>query len=135
MKCNRSPTFHLPQLRTAVTRNRPIRWTQGNYEPTRDLLTSVTNQVNGNVISEYEYTNDVHGRRTAISKSGTMMAQDEVQPYTYNTRDELISGQGLTYDYDDIGNRIEAEGHDYTTNNLNQYTAIDTFTPTYDLDG
>ena len=37
--------------------------------------------------------------------------------------------------YDDIGNRTAAEGHDYVANNLNQYTAIDTFAPTYDLDG
>ncbi len=107
-------------------------WT---YEPTRDLLTSVTNCVNGAVISAYDYTNDILGRRTAIGKSGTMMDENEVQPYTYNTRDELTSGQGFTYAYDDIGNRIEAEGRDYTANELNQYTAIDAFAPTYDLDG
>ena len=39
-----------------------------------------------------------------------MMAEDEVQDYGYNTRDELISGQGLVYNYDDIGNRTTAEG-------------------------
>ena len=37
--------------------------------------------------------------------------------------------------YDDIGNRTAAEGRDYVANNLNQYTAIDAFAPTYDLDG
>ncbi len=105
------------------------------YEPTRDLLTSVTNRVNGSVISAYDYTNDILGRRTVIGKSGTMMDENEVQPYTYNTRDELTSGQGFTYAYDDIGNRAEAEGRDYTANELNQYTAIDSFEPTYDLDG
>ncbi len=67
--------------------------------------------------------------------ASTMMAQDEVQNYGYNTRDELISGQGLTYNYDDIGNRTTAEGKTYTANNLNQYTAIDTFEPQYDADG
>ena len=61
--------------------------------------------------------------------AGTMMAQNEVLDYGYNTRDELISGQGLTYNYDDIGNRTTAEGKVYTANNLNQYTAIDTFEP------
>jgi YD repeat-containing protein len=64
-----------------------------------------------------------------------MMAQDEVQNYGYNTRDELISGQGLTYNYDDIGNRTTAEGKTYTANELNQYTAIDTFEPQYDDNG
>ncbi len=42
---------------------------------------------------------------------------------------------GIAFAYDDIGNRTVAEGKNYTANNLNQYTAIETFTPTYDLDG
>ena len=50
------------------------------------------------------------------------------------------------YTYDDIGvhaptsvsevgNRTTAEGKTYTANNLNQYIAIDDFTPQYDADG
>ena len=109
--------------------------TTWEYEPNRDLLTRVKNTIYGSVASQYDYTNDLGGRRTQIAKSGTMMAQDEVQNYGYNTRDELISGQGLTYNYDDIGNRTTAEGKVYTANNLNQYTAIDTFEPQYDADG
>ena len=109
-----------------------VTWT---YEPHRDLLTQVKNTVNGTIASQYDYTNDLLGRRTAIGKSGSMMAQTETQDYAYNVRDELISGQGRTYAYDDIGNRTEAEGRDYVANNLNQYTAIDDFAPEYDLDG
>ena len=109
--------------------------TTWEYEPNRDLLTRVKNTIYGAVASQYDYTNDIGGRRTQIGKSGTMMAQNEVQNYGYNTRDELISGQGLTYNYDDIGNRTTAEGKTYTANNLNQYTAIDTFAPQYDADG
>ena len=109
--------------------------TTWEYEPNRDLITRVKNTIYGAVASQYDYTNDIGGRRTQIGKSGTMMAQNEVQDYGYNTRDELISGQGLTYNYDDIGNRTTAEGKTYTANNLNQYTAIDTFTPQYDADG
>ena len=107
-------------------------WT---YESNRDLLTQVKNTFNGAVISQYDYTNDLGGRRTEIGKSGTMMAQSETQTYGYNVRDELISGQGLTYNYDAIGNRTIAEGKMYTANELNQYTAIDTFVPQYDADG
>ena len=55
--------------------------------------------------------------------------------YSYNVRNELTSGQDQTYAYDDIGNRTTAEGKTYTANNLNQYTAIDDFTPQYDADG
>ena len=109
--------------------------TTWEYEPNRDLLTRVKNTIYGAVASQYDYTNDIGGRRTQIGKSGTMMAQNEVQDYGYNTRDELISGQGLTYNYDDIGNRTMAEGKVYTANELNQYTAIDTFEPQYDADG
>ena len=87
------------------------------------------------VILQYDYANNLGGRRTEIGKSGTMMAQSETQAYGYNVRDELISGQGLTYNYDAIGNRTIAEGKTYTANNLNQYTAIDSFTPQYDADG
>ncbi len=43
-------------------------WT---YEPHRDLLTQVKNTVNGAVTSQYGYTNDLLGRRTAIGKSGS----------------------------------------------------------------
>ena len=109
--------------------------TTWEYEPNRDLLTRVKNTIYGAVASQYDYTNDIGGRRTQIGKSGTMMAQNEVQNYGYNTRDELISGQGMSYNYDDIGNRTTAEGKTYTANELNQYTAIDTFEPQYDADG
>ena len=87
------------------------------------------------VILQYDYANNLGGRRTEIGKSGTMMAQSETQTYGYNVRDELISGQGFAYNYDAIGNRTIAEGKTYTANNLNQYTAIDSFTPQYDADG
>ena len=95
----------------------------------------MTNTINGAVASQYTYTNDLLGRRIEIGKSGSMMALDETQSYGYNVRDELTSGQNQTYAYDDIGNRTIAEGKAYTANNLNQYTAIDDFTPQYDADG
>jgi len=44
-------------------------WT---YEPNRDLLTQVKNTFNGAIISQYDYTNDLGGRRTEIGKSGTI---------------------------------------------------------------
>ena len=105
------------------------------YEPKRDLLTQVKNTIHGTLASQYDYTNDLLGRRTAIGKSGSMMEQNETQDYAYNVRDELISGQGRTYAYDDIGNRTAAEERGYVANALNQYTAIDDFAPEYDLDG
>ena len=75
--------------------------------------------------NSYTNTNDLLGRR--ISKNE--------EQYGYNVRDELISADDVSYNYDDIGNRTTAEGKTYTANNLNQYTAIDDFAPQYDDDG
>ena len=106
-----------------------------DYEPTRDLLASVENVLpDGTLLSRYAYANDALGRRTEIAKSGAAM-DAKTETYAYDFRDQLVAGQGFTYAYDDIGNRTAAEGRDYTANNLNQYTAIDAFAPTYDLDG
>ena len=91
------------------------------YEPTRDLVTAVTNDVH----SVYLYTYDLLGRR--VSKND--------EQYAYNARNELISAGALSYAYDDIGNRTVAEGKTYTANALNQYTKIADFVPEYDADG
>ena len=79
-----------------------------------------------------------------ITRQGT--TRNDV--FSYNNRSELISdvvdGTGLNgWDYDNIGNRLlQQQGSacdTYTSNQLNQYTAIEeaegTFTPTYDADG
>ena len=69
---------------------------------------------------------------SGLCLSKTSTAASRVYIYT---RDQLVSGQGLSYAYDDIGNRIVAEGKTYVANALNQYTKIDDFTPQYDADG
>ncbi len=105
------------------------------YEPHRDLLTRVTNTLGGEVLSQFDYTNDLLGRRTEIGKSGSAYDAPLTETYAYDARNQLISGQGLAYAYDDIGNRTAAEDHAYAANALNQYTAIDAFVPEYDADG
>ncbi len=123
-----------------------------SYEANRDLLTQVKNTVNGNVISQYDYANDALGRRTAMTKSGTLFAGTDQLAYGYNTRSELTSAvasadanYNYAYAFDNIGNRNSSTDAGtqlaYTTNALNQYSAItptssaETFTPTYDADG
>ena len=78
--------------------------------------------------------NTITTHHMEIVKSGVVM-DAKTETYAYDFRDQLVAGQGFTYAYDDIGNRTAAEGRDYVANSLNQYSAIDTFTPTYDLDG
>jgi RHS repeat-associated protein len=125
------------------------------YEPNRDLITSVENSVLSEpsvVISRYDYTNDAIGRRTAMAKSGTAFSLADLISYGYNDRSEVtsaVSANLATYDYgydfDPIGNRLTSTSKEtgtpvtrnYTSNVLNQYTAIDnpTASPTHDDDG
>ena len=50
-----------------------------------------------------------------------------------------MAAEGRNYTYDPIGNRTKtteaATPITYTANQLNQYTAVDGFAPTYDADG
>ena len=107
------------------------------YEQNRDLLTQVRNHINGGVISQYDYVNDAAGRRTAITRSGSIMSETRTDYYGYNDRSELVSGTKDTaatnlteyaYQYDDIGNRLLSfdlgTNRTYTANSLNQYTNI-----------
>ena len=129
--------------------------TEWTYEPHRDLLTRVKNTIYGSVVSQYDYTNDEIGRRTAIARSGSKMTETRSDAYGYNDRSELTNAvknatlNEYAYQYDDIGNRETAfergTGFTYEANNLNQYTTVgrglraapldDVFSPTYDLDG
>ena len=97
------------------------------------------------VISQFDYTYDAAGRRTAIMRSGSAFGDlsGSVDTYTYNARSELTSARRTTngqpipgfsedFDYDPIGNRRssatynekgEAQTSTYQANNLNQYTS------------
>ena len=132
-------------------------WT---YDANGQLL-QVRNATPMGVISQYDYTYDVAGRRTAMSRSGSAMSESRTDAYGYNVRNELTSATKLggpasvpasheyAYQYDDIGNRITSTdlgtNRTYVANNLNQYTLIsnlcasvtlcDGFFPLFDDDG
>ena len=115
-------------------------WT---YDANNQLL-QVRNATPTNVISQFDYTYDAAGRRTAIAKSGSAFGDlsGSIDAYTYNARSELTSarrtkndqpipGFSEDFDYDPIGNRRssatynekgEAQTSTYQANNLNQYT-------------
>ncbi len=96
-----------------------VTWT---YEPHRDLLTAVTNATT----STYTYTYDLLGRR---------LSQNDLT-VKYNHRDEIISIDNVfDIKYDDAGNRKVAGDVEYVTNNCNQYTRVEEFSPIYDADG
>ena len=117
-------------------------WT---YDANNQLL-QVCNATPTNVISQFDYTYDAAGRRVAMTKSGLAMSRNDTIDYAYNSRSELTNAlaradvdYNYAYAYDDIGNRISSTERGtntvYAANELNQYTAVDDFTPEFDADG
>ncbi len=119
-----------------------------SYEADRDVMTSIDNQVSGSTLSKYAYTYDALGRRADRVQSGSAISNASTDDFAYNSRSEVTGSTNSlenaaewnsTYTYDKIGNRQSSTGFQpvssYTANALNQYTAIDSATPTHDLDG
>ena len=115
------------------------------YDANGQLL-QVKNAFPTNTISQYDYAYDAAGRRISVSKSGSAFDHNDSIAYGYNARSELTnvvaavdSDYRYAYDFDDIGNRETSSecgtNSVYTANNLNQYTAVDDFTPQFDDDG
>ena len=103
----------------------------------------VKNAFPTNTISQYDYVYDAAGRRINVSKSGTAFNHDDTIAYGYNEKSELTNAVAAvdaayrySYDFDEIGNRESSSERGtnsvYTANNLNQYTAVDDFTPQFD---
>jgi RHS repeat-associated protein len=79
--------------------------TTWNHEVNRDLLTQVAN----GTVSIFVYSNDVLGRRTTMSRSGSAFTQSDVLSYTYNDRSEVTGASSnvdqaynYTYNFDPI---------------------------------
>lgn len=115
------------------------------YDANGQLL-QVKNAFPTNTISQYDYVYDAAGRRINVSKSGSAFDHGDTISYGYNARSELTnavaaidSDYRYAYDFDDIGNRETSSERGtnsvYAANNLNQYTAVDDFTPQFDDDG
>ena len=96
------------------------------YEAKRNLITEML-YINGNQTAasrRYEY--DSMGRPTTRYQQQEERTQRD--SFEYNSRSELTaSALGVDqykYRYDNIGNRILAEGKAYTTNERNQYASV-----------
>ena len=119
--------------------------TSWKYDDNNQIL-QVCNTMPANVISQYDYTYDVMGRRISCAQSGSALAHPDTITYGYNIRSELTnavaavdSDYRYAYDYDDIGNRKTAieRGANivYVANRLNQYSLVNDFIPLFDDDG
>ena len=98
-----------------------------------ELVTYVTNFVNGAAVSWYDYVHDAAGR--VVSRNSDLFA--------YNERGEVVaaslSGRNDTYAYDQIGNFTYAlfggTTNTYAANELNQYTGVGSVALLHTLDG
>ena len=110
-----------------------------SYEEKRDLLIGKLYKRSNTSVASRAYTYDTLGRpmTRSTSKDGSTVNDS----FGYNSRSELniatVNNEAYAYDYDNIGNRETAQeaaesATTYESNNLNQYTAIGDFEPTYD---
>lgn len=133
------------------------------YETNRDVITKIANTETvgtSSLVSNYAYRyDDIALRSDRVDTGSAYPAAGELSKWSYNDSSELIAqnrhqgtnpdspgssipAQDFDYDYDKIGNRVDstdgtASTRVYTTNNLNQYTAITnpSDSPTHDDDG
>lgn len=100
------------------------------------------------MVSKYEYTVNALSQRSGVTQSGTAFIGAPTWSWGYNARGEVVkadssvTGFDRAYEYDGLGNRkksadsLTLPGSDnYTTNTLNQYTAVGSLNPLYDDDG
>ncbi len=112
------------------------------------------NKVGSATVSKYDYGVNAIGRRDSVAATSTVGAFATAPDWSWlhNARGELVSSQHLNtaassrhHTFDGIGNRSEhREGthtstggtaNAYTPNALNQYDAVGSLNPVYDLDG
>ena len=113
-------------------------YTTYEYDLIGQLLHLVNHAPDNSVNSRFDYSYDEVGRRSSVS------TLEGITTYGYDLAGQLISitlpgGRVIRYDYDASGNRVRVIDNGiekaYTTNNLNQYTAVGDATFTYDLNG
>ncbi len=126
----------------------PIHTVTNLWEASRDVLDAKTNKAGAFERSKYDYAVNAIGQRTGVTTSGTAFPGVPSWLWGYDhlgqvvSADSSVSTSDRAYEYDAIGNRkksansLTLPGTDnYSSNALNQYTAVDTLGPAYDFDG
>jgi len=107
-------------LVASMTNSSGFAWSRA-YERDRNLIASVENALEANLISAYAYENDADGRRTL--RIDTTPALSVTNAIRYNDRTEVtnavMGASTYGYGYDDIGNRLVSSVNVFS----NSYTA------------
>jgi RHS repeat-associated protein len=113
-------------------------YTTYSYNAAGSLLQLANHAANDSVNSSFTYTYDLLGRKTG------MTAPDGIYAYSYDSAGQLIAvtppvGGVIHYHYDAAGNRTTTTASgtttSYSSNSLNEYTAVGGTTYSYDTDG
>ena len=121
-----------------------------SYEENRDLLTSMQYHRGSSLVSQRNYSFDALAR--PLTRNTARQGTVDEDSFSYNSRSELVeaqvNGKKYEYSYDNIGNRTstlkkstdEISHIEYTTNELNQYIAVQeseeaVFSPLFDTEG
>lgn len=139
---------YLLESNLVETLTSPAHTVTNTYETSRNVLDTKKNEVGSTLVSGYDYTVNDLGQRTDLSQTGTAFATARSIAWGYDSlgqatkADSSIPGLDRAYEYDMIGNRLKSAdsltlpaNNNYTVNVLNQYTAVDSNSPTYDDDG
>ena len=126
----------------------PAHTVTNTWETDRNVLSLKQNKVGTTNISSYDYSVNAIGQRSDVAQTGTAFGSSRAITWGYDSLGQVISadstipGLDRSYQFDLIGNRLKSADSltlpstkNYTPNSLNQYTAIDGLTPSYDSDG
>ena len=120
------------------------------YEPGRNVITSITNEVGALTVSAYTYTNNAIGQRTARSQSGTAFAASASEIFRRQLEGEEVMEHDArrghraktlpspTMASTATPRRSRASSTDYTANlleSIHRGRSGMPATPTYDDDG
>lgn len=119
-------------------------YTTYDYDPAGQLLHLINHKPDTTVLSRFDYTYDLRGRRTSMGTiyGAWTYGYDEIGQLTsavFASTNPEIPDEDLTYVYDALGNRIRTVENgvttEYTTNNMNQYVRAGDTTFEFDADG
>ena len=114
------------------------------YDPNGNVTEILNSNADGSVGSRYDYTYNTSGQVVEEATSDGLWnygydASGQLTQANFRSINPSIQNQNISYAYDAAGNRVSQSVNGvvtfYTTNALNEYSAVGGTTYTYDADG